>query len=269
MVISKILYSALKFCATYLEPKTDERKRLVYSPRSPHVPLFCESILTISLPFLLWELNLLADQLGLILTWGCISDKGFTTNTSMSILRPSQPLFSQALCYCRINNELKEKCIITQDLARMERCYFWKGDAEKTNTEESPTLPVPEQLYSIIPMRTCSWETHPMSWGGTLIPSSVLLSGGKYRFHSMQNSLWTIYHQQCKVYFENCWPRVQIKRRKIRHGFRQTAQPTFLVGKETNYVFWGTLLAHQRGTHRINWIFKLASFFITRPKQIK
>lgn len=165
MVISKTLYSALKICTTYLEPKTDERKWLGYSPCSPHVPLFRESILTISLPFLLWEPNLLADQLGLIFTWGCISDKGFTTNISMSILRPSRTLFSQALCYCRIDNELKEKRVITQDLARMERCYFWKGDAEKTKTKESPTLPVPEQLYSIIPMRTSSWETHPMSRG--------------------------------------------------------------------------------------------------------
>lgn len=45
--------------------------------------------------------------------------------------------------------------------------------------------------------------------------------------------------------------------------------PHFLEGKETNYAFQDTLLAHQRGKHRTNWIFKLAYFFITRPKQTK
>lgn len=81
----------------------------------------------------------------------------------MPLLKPRQPLFSQALSYGRINNKLKEKWIITQDFASTERCYAWKGDAEATtNTKkESPILPVPEQLQSIGFTRTFSWETQP------------------------------------------------------------------------------------------------------------
>lgn len=54
-------------------------------------------------------------------------------------------LFSQALSYCRINPELKEKWKTTHTLLGMERCYVWEGDAEESTNmeEESPDLSVP------------------------------------------------------------------------------------------------------------------------------
>ena len=152
----------------------------------------------------------------------------------MLLLKPREPLFSQALSYCRINNELKEKWTTTRDFASTERCYVWKGDAEKTTNakKESPNLSVPGQLHSVISMRTFSRETQPMSvCCSTLIPSLVLSSGGKDRFHGRQESLETIYHQHRKVYFEKCPTRVHAKRCKVLHGCRQTARPTFLEGK--------------------------------------
>lgn len=56
-------------------------------------------------------------------------------------------------------------------------------------------------------------------------------------------------------------------RYEVLHGFRQTAKPTFLEGREVHLCILRHLPAHQKGTHRTNWILTLACFFNTRPKQ--
>lgn len=130
----------------------------------------------------------------------------------------------------------------------------------RENTKKESPIYLLLNTSPTVPRRVFSWEVQPGTAGALRSPDQCCCQE--------QNSLQTVQTPALPGLFWSVlsiW--VQSMRYKVLHGFRQAAKPTFLEGKEVNLCVLRHLLAHQKGTHRTNWIFRLAYFFNTRPKQ--